>query len=122
MFIERRLEHSNGDQMFESRLPMQNYSYSSHYQQSPISQTSSFNFDSGLKQSPNLRALHTDDDAILTSSWEQQQQFHQPNTRKVTKIIPSMLCNQIQTYNFCSSFVQIRRKLFNIEQSTHTTT
>jgi 3-hydroxy-3-methylglutaryl CoA synthase len=42
-----------------------------------------------LRHSNGTRTLHEDHDTILTNDFDHQA-FHQPNTRKVTKIIPSM--------------------------------
>ncbi|CAF3233478.1 unnamed protein product, partial [Rotaria sp. Silwood2] len=90
----RRIEQSNGDQMFESSRPnrtyssssnMQNLYYSPHHEQnSPFYSSFSSDHDNILRHS---RTLHEDNDVILTNGFEHQQ-FHQPNTRKITKIIP----------------------------------
>ncbi len=69
--IENRSEQLNGNHM--SRNP---YSASSE-------------FDSSLRHSAGSRLLHGDDDVIFTNDFNHQA-FHQPNTRKVTKITPSM--------------------------------
>ncbi|CAF1165406.1 unnamed protein product [Rotaria sordida] len=65
-FAENHIEQSNGDEMFES---------------------SSFENDHILRHSTNSRMLHENNDIILTNDF-QYEQFHQPNTRKITKIIP----------------------------------
>ncbi|CAF3710818.1 unnamed protein product [Rotaria sp. Silwood1] len=97
---ERRIEQSNGNQMFESFRPNHTYSSSStiqnHYYSPQQQQHSSFlspsqsyssEHDNILRHSTNSRMLHNDHDVILTNDFEYQQ-FHQPNTRKITKIIP----------------------------------
>lgn len=62
------VEQSNGAQMFSSN---------------PYSTSSEF------RHSVNSRILHDDNDVILTNDFDHQT-FHRPNTRKVTKITPSM--------------------------------
>jgi hypothetical protein len=46
-------------------------------------------FDPALRHSAGSRLLHGDNAVILTNDFDHQA-FHQPNTRKVTKITPSM--------------------------------
>jgi hypothetical protein len=74
--IEHRSEQLNGNHMFESPHPRHPYSASSE-------------FDSSLRHSARSRLLHGDNDVILANDFNHQA-FHQPNTRKVTKITPSM--------------------------------
>lgn len=44
---------------------------------------------SELRHSSGSRILHNDSEIILANNFDHQA-FHQPNTRKVTKITPSM--------------------------------
>jgi hypothetical protein len=78
--------------MFESSHPRSTHSTSSSLQNHHPPPTSSQSFpselDTVLRHSTNSRLLHEDSDAILTNDFEHQA-FHQPNTRKVTKITPS---------------------------------
>jgi len=62
--------------MFESSRPHNPYSTSSE-------------FDPMLRHSTRSRMLHGDSEIILPNDFDHQA-FHQPNSRKITKIIPSM--------------------------------
>jgi hypothetical protein len=91
MFESSRLHNANS---ISSSL--QNIQYSTHRRQrSPFhppptaSQSFPSELDSALRHSANSRSLHGDNDTILANDFERQE-FHQPNTRKVTKITPSM--------------------------------
>ena len=75
---------------------LQNLHYSPHRRQHspfPRSPTSSHSFpselDNTLRQSNGSRMLHGVNDVILSNGFEHQA-FHQPHTRKITKITPSM--------------------------------
>jgi len=61
--------------------------FESPHHHNPYSTSSEF--DTVLRHSNGTRTLHGDHDTILTNNFDHQA-FHQPNTRKVTKIIPSM--------------------------------
>ncbi|CAF1433270.1 unnamed protein product, partial [Adineta steineri] len=90
---EQRIEQINGDHMFESSS-LQNLHYSPHRRQhSPIARSppSSHSFPSepniSLRHSNGSRMLHGNNDIILSNGFEHQT-FHQPHTRKITKITP----------------------------------
>ncbi|CAF4002706.1 unnamed protein product, partial [Adineta steineri] len=90
---EQRIEQIHGDHMFESSS-LQNLHYSPHRRQhSPIARSppSSHSFPSepniSLRHSNGSRMLHGNNDIILSNGFEHQT-FHQPHTRKITKITP----------------------------------
>jgi 3-hydroxy-3-methylglutaryl CoA synthase len=81
-----------------------------HIFDSPYS--ASRGFDSSLRHSAGSKLLHSNDDVILTNDFTHQA-FHQPNTRKVTKITPSMFEEKTK---FSQSFsLNYRRESFNIK-------
>ncbi|UJR14698.1 hypothetical protein I4U23_001691 [Adineta vaga] len=96
---EQRNEHSYSDHNFESVRPHSTNSISSSLQSLhrrqhspfPRSPTASHSFpaelDTILRQSNGSRILHSANEAIFTNG-NDYQQFHQPQTRKITKITP----------------------------------
>jgi hypothetical protein len=81
--------------MFESSYPRNTHSASSslqnlHYSPlHPPPSSSPSELDTILRHSANSRMLHGNGEVMLTNGSEQQA-FHQPNSRKVTKITPSI--------------------------------
>jgi hypothetical protein len=123
--------------MFESYRPhstystsasLQNLHYSPHRQQrlsppklqptysSPLSQSQSFpsELDTVLRHSTSSKILHRENDI-------DRQAFHQPITRKMTKVIPSKFPGKIQL-NYKNILCINRRELFIIKWSVNTTT
>ena len=93
---EQRNGHSNSNHIFESVRPHTTNSISSslqnlhHRQHSPIASRSlSSEFDTALRYSSGSRLLHGANDVIFANDLNYQP-FNQPQTRKITKITPSM--------------------------------
>jgi hypothetical protein len=76
--------------MFESSHPRSTYSTSSEFDPIP-------------RRSPASRLLHEENDIILTNGFDHQA-FHQPNTRKITKVIPSIYSIEKNKSNLINNF------------------